>query len=245
MEFTQRLRDGVRRGDITCSVRIWMRPHVKRGGRYRMGEGAIEVDSIEPMELTDITPKLARESGFASVVDLLKVAKHGPGQNVYLVRFHYLSPEPKAATRARTKSRGGRQAGRIARIVARFPEGAATPQGAHLRLEVRKKCFGWFLDDHHGDGRVALNCKASADMHDVLKQLAPKQFHIPKYMGNKGWIGLWLDVEPLDWSAVELALREAYARTAPKTLARVVGKGADIGREKRVKKESKSPGKKQ
>jgi hypothetical protein len=90
VQFEKRLRDGVRRGDIT-SVRIWIRPQVKVGGRYRMEEGEIEVDSILPIELADVTPDLARASGFKGVVDLLKVAKHGRGTNVYLVRFHYLA----------------------------------------------------------------------------------------------------------------------------------------------------------
>jgi hypothetical protein len=92
MQFTQRLREEVRRGEITCSVRIWTRPHVKVGNRYALGAGQIEIDSILPITLGDITPALARESGFKGVVDLLKVAKHGKGENVYLVRFHYVSP---------------------------------------------------------------------------------------------------------------------------------------------------------
>jgi hypothetical protein len=93
MLFAKRLREGVRRGEIRCSVRIWTRPHVKVGGRYRMEEGAIEVDSIEPIGLPDITPELARESGFLGVLDLLKLAKHGSGEKIYLVRFHYLEPK--------------------------------------------------------------------------------------------------------------------------------------------------------
>ena len=93
MIFTKRLRDGVRRGQITCSIRIWMRPHVKAGNRYRMEEGEIEVDSVLPISLADVTPELARESGFKGVVDLLKIAKHGKGENVYLVRFHYVPPQ--------------------------------------------------------------------------------------------------------------------------------------------------------
>jgi hypothetical protein len=92
MVFTKRLREGIRRGRIRCSVRIWMRPHVKSGGRYRMDEGQIVVDSITPIRLTDITYDLARESGFSSVKDLLETAKHGGGDNVYLIRFHYLPP---------------------------------------------------------------------------------------------------------------------------------------------------------
>ena len=102
MVFTKRLREGVRSGDITCSVRIWMRPHVKVGNRYRMEEGEIEVDSIQPIGFPDITPALARESGFLGIVDLLKVAKHGKGENIYLVRFHYLPPRRKRAPRVVT-----------------------------------------------------------------------------------------------------------------------------------------------
>lgn len=92
MVFKKELREGVRRGRIRCSIRIWQRPHVKAGGRYPMDQGHIVVDSIEPMELEDITDSLARESGFADVEDLLKTAKHGPGDHVYLIRFHYLPP---------------------------------------------------------------------------------------------------------------------------------------------------------
>jgi hypothetical protein len=97
MVFTKRLRDGVRSGAITCSVRIWTSPHVKAGNRYRMEEGEIEVDSIEPIGFPDITPQLARASGFLGVIDLLKVAKHGRGQNIYLVRFHYVPPKVKGS----------------------------------------------------------------------------------------------------------------------------------------------------
>jgi hypothetical protein len=95
MVFTKRLRDGVRRAEITCSVRIWTRPHVKVGARYRMEEGEIEIDSIEPIGFPDITPQLARESGFLGLIDLLKVAKHGKGENIYLVRFHYVPPRSR------------------------------------------------------------------------------------------------------------------------------------------------------
>jgi hypothetical protein len=92
MVFTKRLREGIRRGRIRCSVRIWQAPHVKVGGRYRMDEGHIVVDSIVPIDIADITYDLARESGFSSVEDLLQIAKHGSGDNVYLIRFHYLRP---------------------------------------------------------------------------------------------------------------------------------------------------------
>ena len=89
--FAKRLREGVREGRITCSVRIWTRPHVRVGGRYPMEDGHIVVESIRPIDLADITGELARRSGFDGVVDLLKVARHGRGRNVYLVRFRYVA----------------------------------------------------------------------------------------------------------------------------------------------------------
>jgi hypothetical protein len=92
MVFTKKLRDGVRRGRIRSSIRIWQKPHVKVGGRYPMDDGHIVVDSIDKIGIKDITYDLAREGGFESVADLLGTAKHGPGRNVYLVRFRYLPP---------------------------------------------------------------------------------------------------------------------------------------------------------
>ena len=92
MVFTKHLREGIRRGRIRCTIRIWQRLHVKAGGRYAMDEGHVVVDSIVPIDIEDITDDLARESGFRDAKDLLKTAKHGSGDRVYLIRFHYLPP---------------------------------------------------------------------------------------------------------------------------------------------------------
>ncbi len=92
MVFARQLREGVRRGRIRCTVRIWTHPHVKAGGRYPMDDGHVVVDSIVPIRLRDVTRELAQESGFATVKDLLQIARHGSGRKVYLIRFHYLRP---------------------------------------------------------------------------------------------------------------------------------------------------------
>lgn len=92
MQFTKRLRERIRRGEITCSIRIWTRPQVKVGGAYPLEGGTIVVDAMERIELEDISDALARRSGFEDVADLLKVAKHGSGSDVYLVHFHYVAP---------------------------------------------------------------------------------------------------------------------------------------------------------
>ena len=101
MQFLRELRDPVRRGEITCSVRLWQSAHVKAGGRYSMPPGHIVVTAVNEISLEDITPALARRSGFLGVVDLLKTAKHGPGRRVFLIEFRYEAPGKRKATRER------------------------------------------------------------------------------------------------------------------------------------------------
>ena len=85
-----------------------------------------------------------------------------------------------------------------------------------MSLEVRTKRFGWFLGRSwrrprrhqlQGDGGDARHPEAARPVH----------FHVPKY-GNRASVGLWLDGPKLDWHAVELALKVAYEKTAPKKL---------------------------
>lgn len=92
MVFAKQLREGIRRGLIRCSIRVWQTPRVKAGGRYTMGDGHIVVDTIDEIAERDITERLARESGFASVADLMAMAKHGAGERIYLIRFRYVPP---------------------------------------------------------------------------------------------------------------------------------------------------------
>ena len=93
MQFTRRLHDGIRTGAITVSVRIWKQPRVRVGNRYKLDHGAIVVDALREIEFDDITPELARRSGFSGVVDLLKIARHGRGERIFLVEFHYVDSQ--------------------------------------------------------------------------------------------------------------------------------------------------------
>jgi hypothetical protein len=90
MQFAKHLRERVRSGEITCTVRIWQRPRVTVGKAYSMTPGHIVIDSLMEIGLSDVTPELARRSGFKGVVDLLKTAKHGAGERVFFVEFHYV-----------------------------------------------------------------------------------------------------------------------------------------------------------
>ena len=99
MQFLSELRDRIRRGEITCSVRLWQRSHVKVGGWYSLPPGHIVVTAVTEMSLENIAPALARRSGFVGVVDLLKTAKHGPGRRVFLIEFRYEAPGKPPAKR--------------------------------------------------------------------------------------------------------------------------------------------------
>jgi hypothetical protein len=95
VQFLRSLRDRIRTGEITSTVRLWQRPHVRVGARYALPPGEIEVTQLFEISLADITPELARRTGFAGVVDLLKVAKHGPGRRAFIIEFRYLRPRAR------------------------------------------------------------------------------------------------------------------------------------------------------
>jgi hypothetical protein len=92
MQFVKALRERIRSGEIDCSVRLWQRPHVRVGGRYALPPGEVVVTSLLEISLADVTPALARRSGFSGIVELLKIAKHGKGRRVFLVEFRYVGP---------------------------------------------------------------------------------------------------------------------------------------------------------
>lgn len=108
---------------------------------------------------------------------------------------------------------------RVIRIVESLPEAKAVPTAdRHLSLEVRGKRFGWYMNSHHGDGRIALNCKAPSGGNRILVESDPTTFHVPAYVGHLGWLGMWLDAGETDWRVVQELLTTAYRLTAAKQL---------------------------
>ena len=110
---------------------------------------------------------------------------------------------------------------RITNILGSLPEVELESGGEydqHLGASVRRKRFAWFLDDHHGDGTVAVTCKAPTGVNETMVDSGPERYFIPTYTGPRGWIGIRLDIDGTDWDRVELVLAEAYRMTAPKSL---------------------------
>jgi hypothetical protein len=92
VDFSPDLRQLALAGDITVSVRLWKQPRVTVGKRYRVGLGAIEVDTIELVPFSAITDRDVRESGESSRESLRRRAAHaGPVDDttlVYRIGFH-------------------------------------------------------------------------------------------------------------------------------------------------------------
>ena len=81
-----------------------------------------------------------------------------------------------------------------------------------------KKTFVMYLDDHHGDGRLALWCAAPPGAQDLLVDGQPEHYFVPPYVGHRGWVGVRLDRD-LDWNEIAGAIEDAYLTVAPKRLA--------------------------
>jgi predicted lactoylglutathione lyase len=101
LAFTKRLREEIRSRRIRCSVRIWTGPHLKLGTKHAVDSGHIVVDSVEEISPDDITYTIARESGYRNAAQLRSLIKHGKGEQVYLIRFHYVPPRAQRPARAR------------------------------------------------------------------------------------------------------------------------------------------------
>ncbi len=96
MEFSRELRNDVLAGDITLSIRLWKRPRVKPGGRYRVGLGEIEVDTVELVPFAAVTVEDVRRAGEPDSETLRQRAAHagpiGDDTLVYRIEFHAVSP---------------------------------------------------------------------------------------------------------------------------------------------------------
>ena len=108
---------------------------------------------------------------------------------------------------------------RVTEIALALPEATRKIHGSHAQFLVRKKTFAYFLDNHHGDGIVAVTCKVFPGDNKALVAAQPRRFYLPDYLASKGWVALRLDLGRVDWSEVRDLLLSSYALIAPKRLA--------------------------
>src|SRR6266850_4400021 len=85
-------------------------------------------------------------------------------------------------------------------------------------FRVRDRIFVMFVNDHHGDGRVAIWCNADRDAQVAIVEADPRRFFIPPYVGPRGWIGIRLDRRP-NWAVVSALIEEGHRRVLPRRRA--------------------------
>ena len=112
---------------------------------------------------------------------------------------------------------------KLTAICAELPEAERVLYPPHAQFRVRKRTFAYFLDDHHGDGIVAVSCKAPGSQPQALIDANPGgRFYLPSYLGPRGWVALRLDRDDVDWTEVGDLVTESYLQIAPKRLAALV-----------------------
>ena len=222
MDFTKRLRPGVLRGEITCSIRIWQRP--KRQGRQSLPEHGSGADRSRLDRADRACGRHARAGARIRVQ-----RRRRPAEDREARQRHERVPgavplrsclDEGTAPPARKSPSGEKQRKRVAKIVEGFPEAEAKPEGRHMSLQVRKKNFGWFLVDHHADGRVAHQLQGICTDPRHAEESGAGAFPLCRSISaTRAGSGCGSTCPRLDWALVELTLREAYARVAPKKLA--------------------------
>jgi len=112
---------------------------------------------------------------------------------------------------------------RLVEVCEELPEATQEVAGKeHIAFRIRKRIFGYYLFDHHGDGIIAFCCKSSRNEQQRLVRSDPESFFVPAYLGAKGWVAIRLDLDEVDWETVTELVKRAYRECAPKKLAMLV-----------------------
>ena len=119
---------------------------------------------------------------------------------------------------------------KLARLCLALPEATRRDSGDHAAFLVRKKVFAYYLNDHHGDGRVAVCTKLALGENADRVAADPARFYLPAYIGPRGWVALRLDVGAVDWDEAAELLHESYRLVAPKRLASLAAAGRERSR---------------
>lgn len=122
------------------------------------------------------------------------------------------------AAKLKTANRETAILAKLSDICLSLPETERRDMNDHADFRVRGKVFAYFLNDHHGDGIISVCCKSALGENVDRASREPARFYLPPYIGPRGWFGLRLDGEAVDWSEVRNLLELSYGLVAPKRL---------------------------
>jgi hypothetical protein len=113
---------------------------------------------------------------------------------------------------------------RLRRLCLALPEATERRSHGEPAWFIRDKKLFVTMSDHHHDDRVALWCAAPEGAQEELVAADPTHFFRPPYVGGRGWLGVYLDVD-VDWDEVAQLVADAYRQVAPRSLVAQLDKG--------------------
>jgi len=122
------------------------------------------------------------------------------------------------AAKLKTANRETAILAKLSDICLSLPETERRDMNDHADFRVRGKVFAYFLNNHHGDQIVSVCCKSALGENVDRASREPDRFYLPAYIGPRGWFGLRLDGEAIDWAEVRNLVELSYGLVAPKGL---------------------------
>lgn len=108
------------------------------------------------------------------------------------------------------KKGGETQLERVRRICGKMP--GISEKLSHgsptFFVQKNKGVFTMFIENHHGDGHIAIWLPVAPGLQSALIEDGPKTYFKPPYVGSSGWVGILLDQIRED--ALEIHIREAW-----------------------------------
>ena len=105
---------------------------------------------------------------------------------------------------------------RTTAICLALPDATCERESQHATFRAGKKVFAYFLDDHHGDGIVAVCVKVDRPAAVALSKKEPARFYLPAYIWARGWVGVRLDQKRVDWKDVAARIAKSHASATTK-----------------------------
>jgi hypothetical protein len=183
-------------------ARFFVPPYVGPKGWVGVNVGAANTDWIELSILVEEAWTSVAPARVLRGEEVARPARRSP-------RSPRVTTDPKVAREALE---------RVSAICLGLPEAEAERESRHATFRVRKKIFAYFLDNHHGDGIVAVCVRGDEREHARLLADDPKHFYLPAYIGPRGYLGIRLDTPRVDWRAVTERVAESWRSVAPKRL---------------------------
>jgi hypothetical protein len=107
---------------------------------------------------------------------------------------------------------------RLRALCLALPETTERPSHGEPTFFVRDRKVFVTYSDHHHDDRLGFWCAAHPGTQQALVASDPERFFVPPYVGHRGWLGVRLDVEGVDWTEIAELVEDAYRMVAPKKL---------------------------